>query len=169
MKARGPTALFLAFFVAFYIVVELPAITTAFPQEPQSQDTLTQPAAEPPPSNSDSNLMSMFVMMIGLIVVFSFVLYLGLKVYKQTIVDKRFGGIGPEIKVLGSSVIGPKKSLCVVNAFQHILLLGMTESQINVLLDIPFEKLSDELRASLQNPSKSEINFRKILDRFASK
>ena len=148
----------------FIVVVELAAVTQVSPPELQSQQTT------PELPKSDGSLLNLFVTMLGLIVVFSFVLYFVLKVYKQTIMDKRFGHLGPEIKVLGQSVIGPKKNLCVVNAFQHVLLLGVTENQINVLLDIPFESLNDDLRQALLSPTaKPEINFRKILERFSTK
>lgn len=154
---------FLVLCATFYIAVELTAINFAYSQELQSQPAPGEPIGEQPRANSDSSLLGVFVTMLGLMVVFSFVLYFALKVYKQTVVDKRFGSLGSEIKVLGTSAIGPKKSLCVVNAFQHILLLGMTDSQINVLLDIPFENLNDEMRKALSNPEKKQ---KSVLEKF---
>jgi flagellar biogenesis protein FliO len=170
MKLRRRVSFFLVLIPTLYIAVELPVISAANSQELQTQESAEQSTPnEQTPPESQGSLFSMFVTMIGLIVVFSFLLYLGLKMYKQTMVDKRFGHLGPEIRVLGTSVLGPKKSLCVVHAFQHVLLLGMTDSQINVLLDIPFENLSEDLRKALLNPDKPEISFKKILDRFSAK
>lgn len=68
------------------------------------------------------------VVVVGMIFLMIFILRKFL--YK----DKRAGD--DYLKVLGSTFLGPKKSVCLVKVMDRILVLGVTESSITLLSEI---------------------------------
>lgn len=121
-------------------------------------------------SNQSINAFTLFMKTIGLIVLFTVVLYFGLRAYKNFIYSKGANGHAAQIKVLGTTIIGPKKNLCIVNALDHILLLGLAENQITLLMDIPTTDLNENLREALLNGKGSiDPNFKKVLKSWMKK
>lgn len=69
------------------------------------------------------------------------------------------------IHIRGSKILGAKKSLYYVEALGHILLLGVTEKEISVLLDIPMEQLSEEQQNKWRNNNHTaDPGFKKMLN-----
>lgn len=106
----------------------------------------------------------------ALIVIFSVVLYFLLRSSKNFIFTKTFAGSSSGIQIKGSKIIGPHKWLYIVDVLGHILLLGVTEKQVTVLLDMPFENLSEEEKRLWNDEVKtSEPNFKKLLHHWLRK
>jgi flagellar biogenesis protein FliO len=112
----------------------------------------------------DINPASLLFKALAIVLVFSLALYLFLRLYRYLSQGKRLGGQSLPIRVLSSSTIGPKKSLCVVDVLDHVLVLGVTDAQISVLLEIPADKVHESLRPALQRENQSSRpNFNELL------
>lgn len=155
-----------------------PCVISAFarqpaPQKPEIVDQLpvSKIIESPTPTGFDTDPISLFTKAIGLVLVFSLLLYLSLRAYKYLVQGKSAGGQFPRIRVLGSSLIGPKKSLCMVDVLDHLLVLGVTDSQITVLLELPWEKLDEGLKRSLleEKASTSTVSFSALLKNWSKK
>lgn len=100
-------------------------------------------AQKPPTEGSNGTswfmIKSLAVMGVMFILMFSFV-----KGSRNYFYGRRKGDDPLSIQIRGSKMLGPKKSLYYVEALGHILLLGATEKEISVLLDVPWEQLSSE-------------------------
>ena len=143
------------------------------PQRPEivEQPPVSRIIESPTPTGIDTDPISMFTKAIGLVLFFSLLLYLSLRAYKYLVQGKSTGGQSPRIRILGSSLIGPKKSLCMVDVLDHLLVLGVTESQITVLLELPWEKLDEGLKRSLleEKGSTSTASFNALLKNWLKK
>lgn len=158
--------------VILLICVSLPAVALASSQS--VQETVEEAESHPPettprPESYDLNPMSFLVKTLGYVTLIGLFVFLGLKGYRRLVYNGS-GAQSPKIRVLGSSILGPKKSICVVEALGHILLLGVTDSQISVLLELPEDKLSEDIRSSLQQTkSRPNADFQKILSNWVKK
>lgn len=142
----------------------------------QEAKKTVQPEPSQPQSSTPSlpgisvNPVSLFFKAIAIIVIFGLFLYAFLKAYKHLTQGNSRGRSSAKINILGSSFIGPKKSLCMVDVLDHLLVLGVTESQITVLLDIPMQNLTESLRNSLHDDKNySEPNFNRLLKNWLKK
>ena len=154
-------------------LTDLSSVIASAPQEKtieQGEQPLSDPAQELG-FNIGHNPITLLLKMLGFIIVFSLILYLGLKAYKTFASGNGKGGRhAAPIKILSSSIIGPKKSLCLVDALDHLLLLGVTDGQISVLLQIPANELNEEMKNSLLNQNRNaDANFKKLLNSFLKK
>jgi len=152
---------------------DLSLVSATAPQEKsiaQGEQSPSDPAQEPE-FNIDHNPITLFFKMFGLIIVIGLILYLGLRAYKTFASGNGIGGRhSAPIKILSSSVIGPKKSLCLVDALDHLLLLGVTDGQISVLLQIPATELNEEMKKSLLTKNSTpDLNFKKLLNSLLKK
>ena len=149
------------------------SVTASAPQEKSIEQGEQSPRdpAQDPEFNIDHNPITLFLKMLGFLFVIGLILYLGLKAYKTFAYGAGMSGRhSAPIKILSSSVISPKKSLCLVDALDHLLLLGVTDGQISVLLQIPATELNEETRNSLlKKNSNPDPNFKKLLNSFLKK
>lgn len=113
---------------------------------------------------------SLFIKTLGVVAAFSFLLYLVLRLYRNNVYGKGFGNHSSQIKVLASSGLSPKKSLCIVKVLDHFLVLGLSEEQITVLLDVPAGDMSERLKKTfLEEKDISDPSFKKILNNWIRK
>ena len=120
--------------------------------------------------NQNYDPFAVFVKAIGLLLVLSLLLYAALKAYKSQMVSKQIGGKSVYVKILQTTYIGPKKSLTLVSALDHVLLLGITENQVNVLMKVPKEALDEQLKlALLKNDPVANTNFKDFLKHLMNK
>lgn len=169
---HGRLILFL-FIVLVCSLTDLSLVNAGVPQEKsieQNEQSPPDPAQEPE-FNIDINPIILFFKMFGFIIVIGMILYFGLRAYKTLASGNGMGGRhSAPIKILSSSVIGPKKSLCLVDALDHLLLLGVTDGQISVLLQIPATELNEETKNSLVTKKRNpDANFRKLVNSFLKK
>ncbi|MCG8607766.1 flagellar biosynthetic protein FliO [bacterium] len=132
---------------------------------PKVEETSPVPTSQfQTPARVDINPFSLLFKALAIVLVFSLALYLLLRLYRYLSQGKRIGGQSLPIRVVSSSVIGPKKSLCVVDVLDHVLVLGVTDAQISVLLEIPADKINESHRSALlpENQS-SRPNFNLLL------
>ena len=143
------------------------------PQKPSivEQSPVSQIIESPTSTGIDIDPVSLFTKAIGLVLFFSLLLYLSLRAYKYLVRGNSTGGQSPRIRVIGSSLIGPKKSLCMVDVLDHLLVLGVTDTQITVLLELPWEKLDEGLKRSLleEKGSPSTVSFSALLKNWSKK
>ena len=151
---------------------DISSVGAGTPQEKsveQGEQAPSRPAQEPE-FNIDKNPITLFFKMFGFIIIVGLVLYLGLRVYKTFAYGSGQGRHAAPIKILSSSVIGAKKSLCLVDALDHLLLLGVTDGQISVLLQVPSDELNEEMKSVLLAKNKNvDPNFKKLLNSFLKK
>ena len=154
-------------------LTDLSSVSASASQEKsfeQDEQPLSDPAQELE-FNIDHNPITLVLKILGFLMVFSLILYWGLRAYKTFASGNGKGGrhFAP-IRILSSSIIGPKKSLCLVDALDHLLLLGVTDGQISVLLQIPANELNEEMKKSLLRKNNNpDPNFKKLLNRFLKK
>ncbi len=154
-------------------LTDLSLVSAGAPQEKsveQGEQSPSDPTQEPE-FNIDRSPITLFFKMFGFIIVLGLILYLGLRAYKTIVSGNGMGGRhSAPIKILSSSVIGPKKSLCLVDALDHLLLLGVTDGQISVLLQIPATELNEEMKNSLVTKNRNpDANFKKLVNNFLKK
>lgn len=113
----------------------------------------------------------LFVKTLTAVAVFSLLLYLVLRMLRSTVYGQGGATLSSMgIKVVGSAALGPKKSLCLVQILGHMLVLGMSEGEISLLLDVPVAELSEEQRLSLETGSLSQTpSFKQALSKWLGK
>jgi len=137
-------------------------------QADQNAAPETSPDALPKPPGVDP--FAVFVKAFGLLALLSLLLYMALKTYKSQVLLKKPGGGSALIQVLHSTFIGPKKSLLLVQTLDHVLLLGVTDHQITVLMELPKDDLNDQTLSSLLSGNqKPNGNFKNLLKQMMAK
>jgi len=169
---HGRLILFLLI-VSACALTDLSLVSAGAPQEKsieQGEQSPSDPIQEPE-FNIDHNPITLFFKMFGFIIVLGLILYLGLRAYKTIVSGNGMSGRhSAPIKILSSSVIGPKKSLCLVDALDHLLLLGVTDGQISVLLQIPATELNEEMKNSLVPKNRNpDASFKKLVNTLLKK
>jgi len=88
-----------------------------------------------------------------------------LLIYLVQVLIRRFwvrshgkGGINKFFKILGTVFIGPKKSICLVKAYDRVLVLGITEDKISMLTELEESSLLERLDI-VEGTTKSETAF----------
>lgn len=122
------------------------------------------------PATPAIDTFSVFLETVAVVAGLTLLLYFGLKWYRSAIYGKNAGRQKTQITLLGSSIIAPKKSVSVVRVLDHLLVLGLSDENMNVLLDVPVEDLSDELKQSLgRSQNVSGASFKNLLDSWMKK
>ena len=138
-------------------------------QEVQERSSSPKPA-KAPQFKIDDHPIALFFKTLGFVIILALILYLFLRVYRALTFGNGLSRRSPQIRILSSSAIGPKKSLCLVNVLDNLLLLGITDGQISVLLQVPSKELNEDLRDALLKPyGNSETNFRKLFNNLLKK
>ncbi len=128
----------------------------------QTQDS-TQARFVPLPAN-DLDVYGVLFKTVSVVAALSVLLYLVLRVYRVSAYGNVRSNRAFSAKLLGTSVIAPRKSVCVVQVLEHVLVLGLTGDQMNVLLELPVKELGEDLRKSLAvDGSTSQPGFKKVL------
>jgi len=154
-------------------LTDISSVSASVPQEKsieQGEQSPPNPTQEPE-FHIDNDPITLFFKMFGFFIFIVLILYFGLRAYKTFASGNGMGGRhSAPIKILSSSVIGPKKSLCLVDALDHLLLLGVTDAQISVLLQIPATELNEEMKKSLLTKKNNpDPNFKKLLNSLLKK
>jgi len=158
---------------ALLLIIALSTESCLATQEVKSQaevPSISQPADSSqiflPPTAVDSlDVYGALFKTIGILAFLTLVLYIALRIYRKS----AYGNIRPSkafsARLLGTSVIAPRKSVCVVQVLDHLLVLGLSADRMNVLLEVPVAQLGDELKKTLlENKDPSQPNFKKALD-----
>jgi len=105
-----------------------------------------------------------FVLIVALIFLFVFVMK------RLTYGRKNGAGNTRTIRVLNSTFIGPKKSLLLVEAAGHILIIAVTDTQMNLITELPKEEYDAYIKETgvqkspaVPNGSQFGTMFEKIL------
>ncbi|MFQ5677071.1 MAG: FliO/MopB family protein [bacterium] len=142
---------------------------------PQKSQVAQQPPRQPPASGEpryriDDQPIMLVLKSLFFIIVIGLLLYLMLRAYRALTFGHGLGRHSPQIRILSTSAIGPRKSLCLVDTLDHILLLGVTDGQISVLLEIPTAELNEQVKNTLVNLNRRpEPNFKKLLSSLLKK
>ncbi len=153
--------------VFFALVMPRPAFSHA---HSGTEFTQVSPDTSLQRMNPNYDPFTVFVKAIGLLIALSLLLYVALKAYKSQMASKQIGGKSVYIKILQTTYIGPKKSLTLVNALDHVLLLGVTENQVKTLLKVPKEALDEQLKlALLKSDPVTDTNFKDFLKHLMNK
>lgn len=159
------------------LVLSLCVVTTAhrsYSNIAQKSQIVQQPSREPPSQDPqysiDNHPIMLLLKSLFFIIVIGLLLYLMLRAYRALTFGNGLGRHSPQIRILSTSAIGPRKSLCLIDALDHILLLGVTDGQISVLLEIPTTELNEQVKNSLVNLNRRpEPNFKKLLSSLLKK
>jgi len=114
------------------------------------------------------NLGPMVVKTIGLLLLLIVMAYLGMYIFKHFSYRKR--GEGLSIRVVGSTLLGPKKGIYLVEIEDRRLVLGVTEASISFLTELE-QRSPDELPPSLDQKSDKNTSgrFQSFLDTLTKK
>ncbi len=150
MAVRFPRKKAVAFLLGLGLCLSL--ITAwLYAQVAQSNARMPAQIAETQPQDARQaslaqSALTFFVKVVGSAGALALLLYASYK-GGHFLVGRRPNAAGVPIVVRGTHMLGPKKSLVVVEALDHVVLLGVTEQQISVLLDLERQSLSEEQRA----------------------
>jgi flagellar biogenesis protein FliO len=137
-------------------------VTTGYGQH--QPPTTSQRSFSTAQLNSSVLPLNTFLKAIAIVAVFFVIIYALVRSSRNLIYTKGLNNSPTKIQIKGSNIIAPKKYLFLVEALGHILLLGITETQISVLLDIPWEALNEEQKLQWnQDNNSTDPNFKKIL------
>ena len=107
----------------------------------------------------------LFVKTTGIVVVFSGLLYVFLRLYKKSVYGNVADNQANQIKLLGTQMVGYKKSISIIRVLDHILVLGLSDEQMTVLLDVPVDELDENTRNNLlAKRNISDRSFKQILN-----
>jgi flagellar biogenesis protein FliO len=107
---------------------------------------------------------------VGLLIFLSLMLYFGIRIYRNYLQSNQQDTQKHKIRVLSTTPLAPRKSVCIMEALDHVLVVGMADNQMSVLLDVPVDKLNDETRASLlQTKAAPEQRFGHLLNTWMKK
>ncbi|RMF69100.1 MAG: hypothetical protein D6743_02495, partial [Calditrichaeota bacterium] len=110
------------------------------------------------------SLTALWFKTLGILSAFAVVIYLFVRLMKQTLYPAAGNEQSMQIRVLTSTPLGPKKSLHLVNALGSLLLVGVTDSQITVLMQVESDQIDNETRKLLeQSRTQSKPDFKKLL------
>lgn len=173
MKKHGGSILAIAIIFSLLSIEGIHTIYASTPQEQVQENpnkneipNLTQT----PQINSPPSLLSLLAKVLGFIAFFSIFIYGSVKIAKNYLYANGMKSGSPNIQIVSSRVIGPRKSLCMVEVLDHILLLGVTEGKISVLLDMPWENLNEDLKKSWQLGKRvSEPKVTKLINNWFKK
>lgn len=140
-------------------------------QEKQLEDKQQESGQPIPLPEFDSHLnpLMSFIKVIGVLAVLLIIIYVLLRSSRKFFYSK---GLKNEvaIQIRGSNILGAKKHLFVVEALGHLVLLGVTENQISVLLQLPLENLNEEQKKLwMQANHDSDLNFKALLNTWLRK
>ncbi len=138
------------------------------PAKTVENDSL-QSTVRPDPLKNSLDSFTLLLKTVGLVIGFSTMLYFALRWYKKSVYGNSFNKHSSEMKLLGAMSIGPKKTICMVNVLDHVLVLGLTENDMNLLLNIPEADISERLKESLLEEGEQPRNFGKILNQWMKK
>jgi flagellar biogenesis protein FliO len=85
-----------------------------------------------------------------ILAVLTLALYFGLKLYRHFAHSQGFSRNPYGVRILSSSMLAPKKSIHMLKVLDHLLLVGVTDNQISLLMDIPFSELDEETKKSVE-------------------
>ena len=81
--------------------------------------------------------------------------------------NRRGMGSG-NIKIISSTWLGPKRALFLVEVIDRVILLGMTENNINALAEFTDQQTIESLKKKINEPQ-SAMSFSSILSTFLKK
>lgn len=144
--------------------------TATAPAHAEQPDSTATGIQSPEPGIPPFDPFVVFIKAMGLLLLLGVLLYGVLKMYKNQ-TSFRSGLKGSNvIELLHTSYIGPKKSLCLVEVLDRILLLGVTENQINVLMQLTAEDVDENAKnALLVKKEGSNRQFKEILKQVLGK
>ena len=132
----------------------------------ETQAQSTQQAEIQVPSVTDDILPSLSRIGISLLVIIV-IIYGTVFLLKKLSGNKvSGGGRGRAIQVIEQTYVGPKKSVCLLRMADRAVLIGITDSQINMLTECEWEALPADSRESIQ---KSQAGFSSLLSDAATK
>ena len=102
-------------------------------QTPKNQEPVTQTLTQATDPNVSGLLVRTFVSLIAVLAL----LYLGVIGLKKYLMQRN--GINKSLatlKVIGSTFLGPKKAIYLVQVIDRILILGVTDTQVSLLSEI---------------------------------
>ena len=138
------------------------------------QESLTSAQSETAPlpfsENSQFNFAALVAKTIGYLTLIVLLIILTVYVLKRFVYNKReFPGRGKAIQVLGSTYIGPKKSLMLVDAAGRILIISVTDAQMNLITELKKEEYEEYVKRENTEESISDASgnhFRDILHKY---
>jgi len=121
---------------------------------PQSNESTTKAdsllvSGEITELNNNINFLGLFLKSIGALILIAILIFASVFLIKQLYKIKNGKKFNNSfITVLGSSFLAPKKSIYLVEICNRILVLGVTESEINILTELPKEELELDFSAA---------------------
>jgi flagellar biogenesis protein FliO len=138
-----------AFSLSVLLFMILCAISVFAAQGPAAA-TVDSVAAHPPLQlNQSFDPFGTLFKTVALLLFMSLLLYVALRMYRGYLQARGARADAHRVQVLSTTMVAPRKSVCIMQALDHVLVVGMADNQMNVLLDVPMSELNDDLRMSL--------------------
>jgi flagellar biosynthetic protein FliO len=133
---------------------EIPAQTTAAVEEDMEIPSLTE-----------SVLPSLTRIGVSLAVIVG-IIYLAVFMLRKLSGNKLGGQKGTTIQVIEHAYLGPKKSVCLIRLADRALLVGVTETNINMLTELEWASLP---QATIEKAVRGNSSFQGFLNEAAGK
>lgn len=142
------------------------ADTAVVTGQPAQTATINDQEEEAIPSLTESVMPSLTRIAITLCVVV-FIIYLTVFLLKK-LSGSRMGGVGKgkTVQVIEQTYLAPKKSVCLLKLADRAVLVGITDSSINLLTEFDWEALPSDV---LDRVSRAPGGFHGILNEAASR
>ena len=131
---------------------------------PHGSASATASAGAMPSAKAMGDFAQFLLRAAGLATVLLLVLLFLLKRQRNAL--GRHSGGDAWLRIRGRRALGPKKAVYCVEAFGRVLVLGVTEHQISVLLDLDRAELSEEQRQLWQEGNGSDPAFKQLLQQW---
>lgn len=116
---------------------------------PTVADTL--PAVATPPSLMDEALPSL-LRIVGSLLVIVIAIYLAVFLLRRLSGNRAGGGRVKTIQVIEQTYLAPKKAVCLLKLADRAVLVGITDTSINLLTEFDWETLPPEVMKKISAP-----------------
>lgn len=122
-----------------------------------------------PAGNQKSSIPALIIVKWLIVVVFF--LFIGFLLLKQSkiLLTNRLNKNNIQIRIHGTKMLGPNKSLFIIETLGHILLLGVTNHHISILLDLKHNDLQEQYKKLIDEKVNKDTNFQPLLSKWLQK
>jgi len=150
------------------LILLLCPVVMGYTQNPTMDSEESYPSEEQSSDLSQKSFGPVVVRtVVSLVIVVGFI-YVGIYFLKHFVYRRKAGGLS--VRVVGSTLLGPKKGIYLVDVEDRRLVLGVTEHSISFLTELEAPSPDERLPAShMEERGESGGRFRGVLDSLMKK
>jgi len=159
---KGKKSIRLALLVMLTVIGSMAASQeeAALPPPATAQVDTAEVAGSPMPSLTESVLPSLTRIAISLVVIIA-IIYLTVFILKKMSGNRIGGNKGTTIQIIEQAYLAPKKSVCLLKLADRAVLVGITETNINLLTEMEWEAMPPE---AIERNQRTQAGFQRFLN-----